>query len=59
MSSPPKSFARAFAVPSVLAALTAIGLLTALLGFGEWTSWIALTVPIGLTGYCIARGRLA
>jgi len=59
MNAPSKSFARAFAVPGALAALTAVGLLTALLGVGEWTSWIALTVPIGLTCYCMARGRLA
>jgi hypothetical protein len=59
MNAPPKSFARAFAFPSALAALTAVGLLTALLGVGEWTSWIALAVPIALTLYCMARGRLA
>ncbi|WP_394833985.1 hypothetical protein LVJ94_46515 [Pendulispora rubella] len=59
MSAPPRSFVRVFAIPSALAALTTLGLLTALLGVGEWTSWLALTVPIALTFYCLARGRLA
>ena len=59
---PPRSIARAFAVPSVLAVSTSAGLLTALLGGPgpwQWGTWIALSAPIALTVYCITRGRLA
>lgn len=46
MSAP--SFSRVWTAPLILAALTAFGLLAALLGTGFWhaLAWIALMVPI-------------
>lgn len=53
--------ARVFAVPIVLALLTFVGLLAALFGgpgIYEWVSWVALTAPVLLIGFCVVRGRL-
>jgi len=56
-----RSAARALVVPSALAVATFAGLLTALLGGPgppQWGAWIALSAPVALTVYCVARGRL-
>ena len=56
----PPSFARAFAVPWVIAACTTITLVLALLVGSrpwQWASWLALGAPIALTVHCVARGR--
>jgi hypothetical protein len=46
-------------VPAALAALTASGLIFALVEDGIWDalSWVALSIPIALLVICIARGR--
>lgn len=44
--------------PALLAALTVFGLLSALLGQREvwWgLSWVALTTPLAVIGYCLSR----
>ena len=47
MSKRTSSLRRVFAIPAVLALLTAIGLISALLGDGFWdaTAWLGLGVP--------------
>lgn len=46
-----------FAVPLVLAILSIIGLVSALVGDGMWDglSWIALAIPIALCGYFLLK----
>lgn len=47
-------------VPFVLAALTVVGLLSALLGQGGpwwWFSWISLAIPLATIVICLARRR--
>ncbi len=58
--------ARIFAVPALLAVLTAAGLISALLGDGvfDLASWICLAAPLGAAGWailsaCKQRGRRA
>ena len=54
-----QSLARIFAVPSVLAVLSAFGLVSALMGDGVWDglSWLTLAMPIATATYHIARER--
>jgi hypothetical protein len=53
-----QSVGQIFAWPAVIAALSTVGLLSALLGDGIWdgVSWVVLAVPIAL--YCgfVRRG---
>jgi hypothetical protein len=47
-------FRRVFAVPALLAVVSLIGLLSALLGDGVWdaVSWIALGAMVVVVGWC-------
>lgn len=51
--------AEIFAVPLALGVLTAIGLVTALVGDDIWdlAGWIGLGVPLIVTGWCLLRPR--
>ncbi|VCU68524.1 hypothetical protein PIGHUM_00578 [Pigmentiphaga humi] len=53
----PGGFWFVWGVPLILAALTAFGLLAALLGMGLWRvgAWMALAAPIGVAAYFAAR----
>jgi hypothetical protein len=56
------NFIRVFGVPVLLALVSAIGLLSALLGDDLWDvlSWIALATPVAVIVWCVARaGRRA
>jgi Fe2+ transport system protein B len=48
-----------FRLPAAFAAITIVGLLSALLGDGVWNalSWVALACPIVATLYFILRSR--
>jgi hypothetical protein len=48
-----------FIIPSVVALLSAIGLVSALVGDGIWDglSWITLVIPIALGGYYLMKAR--
>jgi hypothetical protein len=50
---------RVFAVPMLLGALTAVGLLAALIGDGIWdaVSWLALGVPCAVIAWCWFKAR--
>ncbi len=58
---PPRrqSLRRIFAVPLLLALLSAVGLVSALVGDGAWDvlSWLTLAMPIAIGVYCFARPR--
>jgi len=56
-----QSLRRVFGVPLVLAVLSAVGLVSALLGDGVWDalSWLALGLPVLLIGYFCARRKAA
>jgi len=58
---PPRrqSLRRIFAIPMGLALLSAVGLVSALVGDGVWDvlSWLTLAVPIAIGAYCFARPR--
>jgi hypothetical protein len=53
-------FSRVFKVPLLLAAITTIGLVSALLAEGVWdaVSWFCLGTPLVLVGVLMARQRL-
>jgi hypothetical protein len=55
----PRGATRVFAIPIVLALLSTIGLIAALLGDGFWDalSWLALGVPIAAIGFAWSRRR--
>ena len=56
------SFIRVFGAPVLLALVSAIGLLSALLGDDRWDvlSWVALATPVAVIIWCVARaGRRA
>lgn len=59
ISSTRQSFQRIFRIPALLAAVTAFGLVAALLGDGVWdgASWFALAIPLAVTGYCVLWPR--
>lgn len=46
-----------WSMPVLTAVITAVGLLTALLGDGWWdiVSWSALGLPLGLLAWCLIR----
>jgi hypothetical protein len=48
-----------FAAPAVIAALSAIGLISALVGDGIWdaVSWLTLGVPVALCAYFTLQPR--
>lgn len=54
-----QSLRQIFAIPTVLALLSAVGLVSALVGDGVWDvlSWLTLAVPIAIGAYCFARPR--
>lgn len=55
----PRTLAQIFYLPALFAAITTIGLLSALLGDGAWDalSWVTLACPIVATIYYIVRSR--
>jgi hypothetical protein len=57
--SQPYSFRRVYGTACILAAITAYGLLSALLGDGIWDelSWIALAVPLAVIAWklCVSK----
>jgi hypothetical protein len=50
-------FVRVFGVPALLALVSAIGLLSALLGDDLWDvlSWVALATPVAVVVWCVGR----
>jgi hypothetical protein len=46
-----------FAMPAVIACVSVIGLVTALLADGLWDAigWFGLGVPIAVAGWCVLR----
>lgn len=50
-------FRQVFAVPTLLAAVTAVGLLSALLEDGAWDvlSWLAMALPLLVIAVCWRR----
>jgi hypothetical protein len=54
-----QTFGQIFAAPAVIAALSAIGLISALVGDGIWdaVSWLTLGVPVALCAYFTLRPR--
>lgn len=59
MSRPPSTFRRVFAIPAVIALVSLIGLIAALLGDGlnDWISWIGLAVPLVVLLWARLRRR--
>ena len=55
----PRTLAQIFYLPAILAAITMLGLLSALFGDGAWDalSWVALACPIAATAYFVLRSR--
>lgn len=49
----PFPFRRVYGVPAILAVVTFLGLLSALLGDGIWdaVSWYVLTIPLGVIAW--------
>ncbi|HUO00836.1 MAG TPA: hypothetical protein VMU69_31960 [Bradyrhizobium sp.] len=56
-----RTLTRIFFLPAIFAAITTIGLLSALLGDGVWDalSWVTLACPIAATAYFVLRSRRA
>lgn len=52
-----QSLSQMFLVPAVLAVLSAVGLVSALLGDASWDalSWLTLAAPVAVPLYCMAR----
>jgi hypothetical protein len=50
---------RIFAVPAVLAVVSLVGLVSALLGDDIWDalSWLALTAPLAVAAWAVLRPR--
>jgi MYXO-CTERM domain-containing protein len=50
---------RIFAVPALIAVVSGVGLVSALVddGPGDWTSWAALAAPLAAVAYAWARRR--
>ena len=57
----PRGTTRVFAIPIVLALLSAIGLIAALLGDGLWDglSWLTLGIPVAVIAFASSRRRKA
>lgn len=56
-----RSLTQIFLFPAIIAAIVALGLVSALLGDGIWdaTSWIALVVPLAVTAFFVLKRRPA
>ena len=56
-----RSLGAIFFVPAIVAAASCAGLLSALLGDGPWDglSWLALSVPVAVTLWCVLRRQNA
>jgi hypothetical protein len=54
-----KTIGQIFGIPLLMALLSAIGLVSALVGDGIWdsVSWAALLIPILLCGYCLLQAQ--
>ena len=54
-----QSLGAIFLVPAILAVLSGVGLISALLGDGMWDalSWLALSVPIAVVAWCALLRR--
>ena len=54
-----KTIGQIFGIPLLTALLSAIGLLSALVGDGIWdrVSWVTLLIPILLCGYCLRQAQ--
>ena len=52
-----KTIGQVFGIPLLMALLSAIGLVSALVGDGIWdsVSWVMLLFPILLCGYCLRQ----
>jgi len=52
-----KTIGQIFGIPLLMALLSAIGLVSALVGDGIWdsASWVTLLIPILLCGYCLLK----
>ncbi|MFT4113125.1 hypothetical protein [Silvibacterium sp.] len=48
-----------YRIPAVLAAITAVGLLSALLGDGLWDkfSWVLLAIPVAAIAFYLLKPR--
>ena len=59
MKRAPQGLGQIFAVPIVIAALSLIGLLSALTGDGwrDALSWVALVIPVLATGWAMKTRR--
>ena len=57
MSAARRSVTQIFLAPAVIAAVTAFGLTSALLGDGIWdqASWLALAVPLAVIAFYVSR----
>lgn len=55
----PGSLARVFAAPAAIAAVSLVGLVSALLGDGlrDWISWAALAVPLIVIAWALKARR--
>ncbi|HVX75681.1 MAG TPA: hypothetical protein VHB49_06120 [Bradyrhizobium sp.] len=55
----PRTVAQIFYLPAAFAAVTVIGLLSALFGDGAWDalSWVTLACPIVATVYFVLKSR--
>lgn len=54
-----RTIGQIFGIPLLIALLSAIGLVSALMGNGIWDglSWITLAIPILLGGYCLLKTK--
>ena len=54
-----KTIKQIFGIPLLTALLSAIGLVSALVGDGIWdsVSWLTLLIPILLCGYCLRQAQ--
>jgi hypothetical protein len=55
----PRTLAQIFYLPVAFAAITIVGLLSALFGDGAWDalSWVTLACPIATTVYFVIKSR--
>jgi hypothetical protein len=54
-----RTLAQIFYLPAIFAAITIVGLLSALFGDGAWDalSWVTLACPIAATVYFVVKSR--
>lgn len=60
MSKSPSSFRRIWAAPIIIALVSLVGLVAALLGddLNDWVSWIALTTPLAVLAWAWWKCRV-